>query len=160
MNKPNPFLIGGVVLVIAFVVAYVSLPKKTTAPAPLTATTQTETPTMPSTITQPNTTTKTTTKVPTTSVKPTSPTPPVVSNNPGEYRMADVAKHNTKADCWTTINGGVYNVTSWISEHPGGESAIIGLCGIDGSNQFNDQHEGQRRPANELAGFKIGVLVQ
>ncbi len=83
-----------------------------------------------------------------------------VTKKPGEYTMADVAKHNNASDCWTTINGGVYNVTSWIYQHPGGSEAIISLCGIDGSDAFNQQHGGQRRPANELASFKIGTLVQ
>ena len=76
------------------------------------------------------------------------------------YTLADVTKHATQADCWTTINGAVYNVTSWIAKHPGGAQAIIGLCGIDGSDAFNGQHGGQRRPASELASFKIGTLAQ
>ena len=76
------------------------------------------------------------------------------------YTLADVTKHATQADCWTTVNGSVYNVTSWIAKHPGGAQAIIGLCGIDGSDAFNGQHGGQRRPANELASFKIGTLAQ
>ena len=75
------------------------------------------------------------------------------------YTLSDVAKHNTSTDCWTTVNGGVYDVTSWISKHPGGQQAIIGMCGIDGSDAFNGQHGGQRRPANELASFKIGTLA-
>ncbi|MBP9711504.1 MAG: cytochrome b5 domain-containing protein [Candidatus Pacebacteria bacterium] len=75
------------------------------------------------------------------------------------YTMAEVATHNTQADCWTTISGSVYNVTSWISEHPGGAKAIIGLCGIDGTAGFTGQHGGQPRPATELAGFKIGALA-
>ena len=78
----------------------------------------------------------------------------------GTYTLAQVAAHKTPADCWTTINGGVYNVTSWISEHPGGAQAIIGLCGIDGSAAFNGQHGGQARPATELAGFKVGTLTK
>ena len=52
----------------------------------------------------------------------------------------------------------MYDVTSWISQHPGGEQAILGLCGIDSSDAFNGQHGGQRRPATELASFKIGIL--
>ena len=75
-----------------------------------------------------------------------------------EYTLAEVMTHNKKADCWTTINGGVYEVTSWIDQHPGGQQAIIGLCGIDGSAAFNGQHGEQARPAAELVSFKIGTL--
>lgn len=72
--------------------------------------------------------------------------------------MVDVVKHNKSSDCWTVVNGGVYNVTSWINEHPGGASAIISMCGVDGSSAFDDQHGGQRSPERELASFKIGNL--
>ncbi len=76
------------------------------------------------------------------------------------YTLAQVMTHKIRTDCWTTINGGVYNVTTWIDQHPGGAQAIIGLCGIDGSDAFNGQHGGQPRPATELAGFKIGTLIK
>lgn len=76
------------------------------------------------------------------------------------YTLADVAKHNVQTNCWTTVNGGVYDVTTWIKQHPGGAQAIIGLCGIDGSDAFNGQHGGERRPASELASFKIGDLAK
>jgi cytochrome b involved in lipid metabolism len=75
------------------------------------------------------------------------------------FTIAQVATHATASDCYTTINGSVYNVTPWIDQHPGGRMAIIGLCGKDGSEAFNGQHGGQRRPESELASFKIGTLV-
>ena len=93
------------------------------------------------------TTTTTTTK---------NPTTPAASG----YTMAQVAAHGSESSCWTAINGNVYDVTSWISQHPGGAQAIISLCGHDGSAAFNDQHGGQRRPESELASFKIGALAQ
>jgi len=76
------------------------------------------------------------------------------------YTLAQVATHSNSKSCWTTINGGVYDVTSWISQHPGGEQAILSICGIDGSTAFNNQHGGQSRPESELASFKIGTLVK
>ncbi len=92
--------------------------------------------------------------------KPVVTTPPP-TNTPTKiagYTIEDVSKHNHKLDCWTAVNGSVYNVTPWIAEHPGGEAAILSLCGIDGSAAFSGQHGGEKRPANELAGFKIGIL--
>ncbi len=74
------------------------------------------------------------------------------------YSMTEVATHNSATSCWTTINGGVYDVTAWIGQHPGGKEAILGLCGKDGSAAFDGQHGGQKRPAKELAGFQIGSL--
>ncbi len=82
------------------------------------------------------------------------------TQGPDTYTLAQVAQHNNGASCWTAINGDVYDVTSWINEHPGGPQAILSLCGTDGSAAFNGQHGGQARPAAELATFKIGTLVQ
>jgi cytochrome b involved in lipid metabolism len=83
---------------------------------------------------------------------------PNTSTTDKTYTMTDVTAHSSQTSCWTAINGNVYDVTSWIKKHPGGAGSIISLCGIDGSSAYNGQHGGQRRPANELAGFKIGVL--
>ncbi len=76
----------------------------------------------------------------------------------GTITMSEVATHSTPSDCWSAINGKVYNLTNWIGKHPGGANVIKGLCGKDGSSGFNGQHGGQKRPASELAGFEVGVL--
>ena len=69
----------------------------------------------------------------------------------------DVASHNTRESCWTSINGSVYDLTSWIPQHPGGEAAILQLCGTDGSAKFNGKHSGSAQQERILAGFKIGA---
>jgi cytochrome b involved in lipid metabolism len=74
------------------------------------------------------------------------------------YAMTDIQTANTPEKCWTAINGKVYDLTSYISRHPGGPDNIARLCGTDGSAAFNAQHGGQRRPAQELASLQIGVL--
>jgi cytochrome b involved in lipid metabolism len=89
----------------------------------------------------------------------TPPTTEVVSTATTTYTLADVSKHATKSDCWTAVNGGVYDLTSFIPNHPGGE-VIVAVCGKDGTADFEGQHNGQRDPAKELASHKIGVLVQ
>lgn len=78
---------------------------------------------------------------------------------PGTYTLAQVAQHNSKASCYTAISGSVYDVTPFISRHPGGANAILSLCGTDGTAAFTNQHDGQKRPASELATFKIGTLI-
>ena len=71
---------------------------------------------------------------------------------------AEVANHADKSSCWSIINGNVYDLTSWIPKHPGGEQGILGICGKDGSSKFNGQHGGAATQAKILAGFKIGVV--
>jgi len=58
----------------------------------------------------------------------------------GGITLADVAKHNTKTDCWVVVDGEVLDVTSFLSEHPGGELAILTFAGKDATEEFNMIH--------------------
>ena len=97
---------------------------------------------------------------PTVSAAPTpavsaTPTPtPTVAG----YTMAQVRANNTAKSCWTAIDGYVYDLTNWISAHPGGAGAILFLCGTDGSNAYKAQHENQSRPAVRLDTYRLGPL--
>lgn len=73
---------------------------------------------------------------------------------------AAVAMHKDATSCWAIINGNVYDLTSWIPEHPGGTQAILQLCGTDGSAKFNNMHGGQAMQEQVLAGFIIGTFEQ
>ncbi len=99
------------------------------------------------------------TPAPTPTPKPTPTPTPTPTPAPQGYTLAQVATHDSASSCWTAINGKVYDLTSWISKHPGGRAAILSLCGRDGSAAYNDQHAGERRPANELAGFYLAPLL-
>lgn len=90
----------------------------------------------------------------------TSAQTPAPTTQPGGITLATVATHNTRTSCWSTINGSVYDLTSWVPNHPGGEEAILKICGVDGSALFNGKHGGGAKQATVLAGFKIGTLVQ
>lgn len=82
-----------------------------------------------------------------------------VSSVAGGITRMTIASHNSRQSCWTIINGNVYDLTSWIPQHPGGEQAILQLCGTDGSDTFNGQHGGAPKQAQILSGFKIGVAA-
>merc|ERR1712170_334610 len=58
----------------------------------------------------------------------------------GGYSTDEVAKHTTKADCWVVVAGQVLNVTDFLSEHPGGELAILTFGGKDATEEFNMIH--------------------
>ena len=88
----------------------------------------------------------------------TKPKTVTTTTTTASYSLADISTHNSSTSCWTTIGGKVYNLTSWINQHPGGRQAILSLCGTDGTAAFNDQHGGQARPAQELKSFLIGTL--
>lgn len=75
------------------------------------------------------------------------------------FTLAEVAKRNTQTECWVAIDGGVYDLTEWIRQHPGGSGAIRALCGTDGTDQFNSQHGGESRPSSTLDRYYLGPLA-
>ena len=87
---------------------------------------------------------------------------PVVSATPtptiAGYTMERVKANNSAQKCWSAINGQVYDLTTWISSHPGGASAITSMCGTDGTTAYINQHKGQTQPASRLAGYLLGPL--
>merc|ERR1711933_31343 len=58
----------------------------------------------------------------------------------GGLTMDEVAKHTSKTDCWVVVAGEVLDVTSFLSQHPGGELAIITFAGKDATEEFNMIH--------------------
>ncbi|MBI4239826.1 hypothetical protein HY620_02480 [Candidatus Uhrbacteria bacterium] len=86
------------------------------------------------------------------------PTESTASTGELTFTMAQVAGHSSSSDCWAAINGSVYDLTSWISRHPGGPERIIQLCGTDGSQKFNTKHSGSQTAQRALFLLKIGTL--
>ena len=58
-----------------------------------------------------------------------------------EFTLNEIAKHNTKDDCWVAINGQTLNVTDFLENHPGGPKAILLYAGKDASEEFNMLHD-------------------
>ena len=86
------------------------------------------------------------------------------------FTAEEVAKHNSQNDCWTIIDGSVYDLTSYIPNHPGGKE-ILRACGADGSSLFKSRETnsgeavGSGNPhssnaASQLANLKVGTLKQ
>lgn len=86
------------------------------------------------------------------------------------YTVAQVSTHDSKDDCWTIISGSVYNITSYISRHSGGDE-ILRACGIDATTLFTQRETedgeevGSGTPHSssahaELAKLKIGELAE
>ena len=143
----------GVKPVVAIAPAPVPIPIPVPTPAP------TPTPTPTPTKTPTKTPSKTPTPKPTPAPTPT-PTPTPVPTPPASpYSPISVAKHNNQSDCWAIINGKIYNLTSWIGQHPGGPENILSICGQDGSNAFNNQHGGQALPQSMLQQFYVANVA-
>lgn len=74
------------------------------------------------------------------------------------YSIADVEAHNSETNCWANINGSVYDLTTWVSRHPGGTRAIVNLCGTDASQSFEQRHGVSTTAQAALSLLKIGSL--
>ncbi|MEY3483759.1 MAG: hypothetical protein RLZZ218_594 [Actinomycetota bacterium] len=97
-------------------------------------------------------------EVPTTTPTPT-PTKTTPKPTSKSYTAAQVATHKTGSDCWSIINKKVYNLTSYVSSHPGGTAVISAICGRDGTSAFSGQHGGEATPTSVLSGLLLGTLA-
>jgi cytochrome b involved in lipid metabolism len=88
----------------------------------------------------------------------------------GVYTVAQVAEHYTSSDCWTIIEGDVYDITEHIATHEGGDE-ILRACGIDGTTLFTQRRtsEGEiigsgtshsDQAMKQLEHHKIGTVTQ
>ncbi len=171
--------VGIVFLIGAGYIVYMGRPVMNMAdPAPIaTSTTQiatssaliVATPTTTAVVASPSPTTSTNTVTkpvpaqpkPTSTVASPTPTPsptPEPAPQPGTYTLAEVETHNTPSNCWAVISGNVYDLTSWVSRHPGGENPIKNLCGTDGTARFERKHGGSNAAKMSLGLLKIGTL--
>uniref|UniRef100_A0A336KRC4 CSON014748 protein n=1 Tax=Culicoides sonorensis TaxID=179676 RepID=A0A336KRC4_CULSO len=77
------------------------------------------------------------------------------------YTKEEVAFRNGKAntDIWIIIDNFVYDVTSYIHEHPGGADLILEWAGKDATKEFESiGHSSEASRA--LKNLRIGVLAQ
>lgn len=69
--------------------------------------------------------------------KAATPTnPPTTGTN---YTASQIATHNTSSNCWLIISNKVYNVSTYLVNHPGGVSVVTPFCGKEATQAFNTQ---------------------
>lgn len=80
------------------------------------------------------------------------------SSNLTELTVAEVKKHDSASSCWSIVYDKVFDLTKWISKHPGGAEKIRAICGKDGTSSFEKQHTGDGGATNQLANYFLGKL--
>ncbi|KAM0723433.1 hypothetical protein Q7P37_000419 [Cladosporium fusiforme] len=74
-----------------------------------------------------------------------------------EFTFSDVSEHTTKKDLYMVIHDKVYNCTSFVDEHPGGEEVLLDVGGQDSTEAFEDVgHSDEAREI--LEGLLVGTL--
>ncbi|KAH7074105.1 cytochrome b5-like heme/steroid binding domain-containing protein [Paraphoma chrysanthemicola] len=74
-----------------------------------------------------------------------------------EFTYSDVSEHNTKKDLYIVVHDKVYNASSFVDEHPGGEEVLLDVGGQDSTEAFEDVgHSDEAREI--LDGLLVGKL--
>lgn len=90
----------------------------------------------------------------------TQPESNTQTNTEKTYSLQEIAKHNTESDCWMSVHGKVYNVTSYVSSHPGGKAILFG-CGKNATGMFEKRKDNTSHSQNArdiLKNYYIGDL--
>jgi cytochrome b involved in lipid metabolism len=78
-----------------------------------------------------------------------------------EYSIQEIESHNTKDDLWTHLEGNVYDITKFYSQHPGG-SIILKAGGKNLKSVWEENgvtwHLSNDYVKNTLEKYKIGTL--
>lgn len=72
------------------------------------------------------------------------------------FTIEEIKKHTSKESCWVIIEGKVYDMTSFLSDHPGGTKALLRKAGKDATKDFNMIHPSSVK--KQLEKFYIGDL--
>lgn len=97
-----------------------------------------------------------------------NPVEEVAAEETTSYTLEEVALKNSEQECWTIINESVYDITSYIPRHPGGNEILL-ACGNDGTSLFTErktadgENVGSGTPhssgaSNQLNSYFIGRL--
>ncbi len=62
--------------------------------------------------------------------------------------LDEVNKHNSEEDCWIVIHGKVYDITTFLDEHPGGSDVVLNASGKDATSEYDDV--GHSNTANKM----------
>jgi len=74
-----------------------------------------------------------------------------------EFTLKEVEAHNTKKDLYMVIHDKVYDCSSFVDEHPGGEEVLLDVGGQDGTEAFEDVgHSDEAREI--LDGLLVGSV--
>lgn len=83
---------------------------------------------------------------------------PALAKMEKTYTMAEVEEHATEESCWIVVDGGVYDTTNYLKDHPGGSASIMLNAGADATEEFFAIHSEKARAM--LDDFYIGELAK
>ncbi|CEG74755.1 Putative FMN-dependent dehydrogenase [Rhizopus microsporus] len=78
------------------------------------------------------------------------------------FKRDEVKKHSTSDSCWVIVNNKVYDVTSFLQDHPGGSEYILEFAGKDITSIMKDSvyHTHSDAAYDVLTEYYIGEVVK
>ncbi|CAD6886769.1 unnamed protein product [Tilletia controversa] len=73
------------------------------------------------------------------------------------FKADEVKKHQSEESVWVVVDGGVYDVTEFLEDHPGGKKILVQNGGKDASEAFWTYHS-EKVLKSVAAEYKIGEL--
>ncbi len=76
---------------------------------------------------------------------------------------SEVAKHNSRNDCWIIVEKKVYDITAHLRSHPGGSGIVTPYCGKEATSAFQTKGgiggNHSSRAYAQLTPFYVGDLA-
>lgn len=73
------------------------------------------------------------------------------------FTKDQISLHNSQNSCWIIIDNGVYDVTKFLDDHPGGKQVFVAYAGTDCTDEFKQvQHSSEAKLL--LSKYQIGSL--
>lgn len=78
------------------------------------------------------------------------------------YTAEDLAAHNSASSCWVARRGRVYDVTSFLPDHPGGDDLIVKWAGkeVEAAMKDKDEHDHSESAYEMLEEYVIGKIAK
>ncbi|XP_026663672.1 cytochrome b5-like [Phoenix dactylifera] len=75
-----------------------------------------------------------------------------------KYSPSEISLHTTKKDCWLIIHGKVYDVTTFLEDHPGGEDVLLQASANGDATQSFEEVGHSSTAISMMEGYSIGVV--
>ena len=77
------------------------------------------------------------------------------------YTLEEVSQHSSEESAWIVNNGRVFDVTDFLTRHPGGRDVLLGSIGKDVTETMSDPdiHKHSDAAYGLMNKYKIGKLI-
>lgn len=76
------------------------------------------------------------------------------------YTSEDLSNHKTAASCWVSRHGKVYDISTFLPDHPGGEDVVLKYAGgsVDATMKDGEEHEHSEAAYDMMEEYLVGRL--